>query len=252
MTDRPDPTRAAQIAMRPPLPKRFWTATALGARDGLFVVELDGKPARTPARAPLAVPFAPVADVLLAEWSAVGEVVDPAVMPMTRLVSSAIDAVAGSVAPVRAGVARYLASDLLCYRADRPDGLVARQSAAWDPILGWAAGRAGAPLQVTTGVGHVEQPADVLRALADLVPHEPLALAACETVTSLTGSAVIALALVHGRLDVPAAWAAAHVDEDWNIELWGSDAEAAARRAFRFAEMEAAGRVLEAAPRSTE
>ena len=253
MTHTPDdPMRAAQTNMRPELPKRFYRDVTVIAVEGGHAIALDGRTARTPARAPLVVARAMVAEGLAAEWRAVADRIDPALMPLTRLACSAIDGVAHARAPVAAEIARYAGTDLVCYRADRPTELARRQALAWDPVLAWAGTRLGVRLAVTTGIGHVGQPDGLATAVLAALPGEPLALAAVHTVTTLTGSALLALALAEGHLDVPSVWAAAHVDEDWNIELWGQDAEAAARRAFRFSDMDAAGLVLEASRPSSE
>jgi chaperone required for assembly of F1-ATPase len=165
-------------------------------------------------------------------------------MPLTRLANSIIDGVVDAAGPVQAEVAKFLASDLVCYRADSPDGLVARQAQHWDPLVAWACDAFGARLVLGEGVRFVEQPEDALAAAARAIPDEPWRLGAVHAVTTLTGSALIALALAQGQLSVEEAWAAAHVDEDWNIAQWGEDAQALERRAARTAEMRAAATVL--------
>jgi chaperone required for assembly of F1-ATPase len=247
MSDTPDdPMRSAQLNMRPVLPKRFYkVVSVLEVMDGLAIA-LDGKTARTPARMPLVVENRLIAEALAAEWAAVESHIDPALMPLTRLVCTAIDGVARDPAPVAAEVVRFASSDLLCYRAEAPAALVDRQRSSWDPLLAWATERLGYAFVVTEGVGHIAQASDVLEQFGIALPSGALGLAAFHTITTLTGSAIVALALAEGRLDAPSAWAAAHVDEDWNIEYWGQDEEAAKRRAFRLSEMEAAALVLEA------
>jgi chaperone required for assembly of F1-ATPase len=172
-------------------------------------------------------------------------------MPLTRLANVIIDRVGETAALVRAEIERYLASDLLFYRAVGPDGLLARQAAHWDPVLDWAATTFGARFVPNTGVTHVSQPAEAITAVAPLIPDATGAprqlwrLGAINVATTLTGSALLALALAAGRLDAESAWTAAHVDEDWNMDTWGRDAIALERRAFHFAELKAAAMVLD-------
>jgi chaperone required for assembly of F1-ATPase len=228
------------------LPKRFYREVAVGpAEGGGHCVQLDGRTALTPGKSPLAVPTARLAEALAAEWSAQAGVIDPAAMPLTRLVNTAIDGVAGRETEVAADIVKYAGSDLLCYRADFPEGLVARQRALWDPLLAWAGERYGARLAVVTGLMPVAQPPVATAGLADAVSGlETWALAPLHVMTTLMGSAVMALAVVDGRLGAEAAWEAAHVDEDWQIAEWGLDAEAAGRRARRWLEMQAAARMV--------
>jgi chaperone required for assembly of F1-ATPase len=211
----------------------------------LFRVLLDGKPIRTPAKAELAVPTEPLAQAIAEEWRAQGTHIDPSSMPLTRLANSAIDGVARREAEVRADIAKYAGSDLLCYRAEGPEVLQRRQAEVWDPILRWAEQDLGARFTINTGLMPVAQPdaatAAVARALED---YEGFALAALHVITTLTGSVLLALALARGRLTAEQAWAAAHVDEDWQISQWGEDAEAKARRERRWADMQAASRML--------
>lgn len=240
--ERPDPVRLAQQQARPPLPKRFYKEAGVAERDGGFALVLDGRPARTPAKQFLAVPSRPAAEALAAEWNAQAEVLDPAAMPLTRLVNSALDGVAADPEAVRADLLRYAGSDLLCYRAGDPARLVERQSTAWDPVLDWAHDDLGARFILAEGVMFAEQPERALDAVARALAGvgSPLALAALHSMTSLTGSVLLALAVARGRLSAAQAWAAAHVDEDYQAELWGIDDEAMERRAARWREMEAA------------
>ena len=200
---------------------------------------------RTPARRALAAPARPLAEALAAEWEAQREVIDPANMPLTRLANTIIDGVADAPAAVAAEIEKYLASDLVLYRAEAPDGLVARQAAAWDPVLAWAREALGARFVPGQGMVFTAQPAEALAAAAAAVPRDPWRLGALHALTTLTGSALIALALARGALSLDAAWTAAHVDEDWNMDFWGRDELALQRRAFRFAEMQAAALVLQ-------
>jgi chaperone required for assembly of F1-ATPase len=246
-----DPMEAARRGARPRLRKRFYRQAHVGAGGAAgFAVLLDGKPVATPARRALAAPTAALAAALAAEWDAQTDEIDPARMPLTRLANAAIDAVADAPAAVAAEVAKYLASDLVCYRADAPAGLVARQAQAWDPVLAWAREQLGARFVPVTGVMFAEQPADALAAARLGIPAEASnmkdiwRLAAVSSITALTGSALLALALGAGALAVDEAWAAAHVDEDWQMAQWGRDEIALARRAYRLAELQAAATVL--------
>jgi chaperone required for assembly of F1-ATPase len=224
------------------LPKRFYRQAAAAQLDGLHVVTLDGKPALTPGRARLALPTLSAAQAVAAEWENQIAVVDPAQMPLTRLLNSALDAVAQEVEAVRADVVKYAGSDLLCYRAGEPESLIEAQNHAWDPIIAWAREEIGADLALTQGVVFVEQPLEAIAAVREAVARipAPIPLAALHVMTTLTGSALLALAVARGRLSAPTAWRAAHVDEDFEILTWGVDAEAMARRERRWREMEAA------------
>jgi chaperone required for assembly of F1-ATPase len=231
----PDPVRRAQIQMRAPLPKRFYTAVTVAAGEEGFCVLLDGKTAKTPARVALALPTAAAAQQVADEYDAQAEIVDPRTMPMTRLVNTAIDGVAQAVDAVAEDILRFSSSDLLCYRADGPEGLVKAQNAHWDPILDWAQEALGARMNLAEGVVFVEQPRESIAAIQLHLARrsEPLRLASLHLMTSLTGSALIALAVEGGALEADPAWLAAHVDEDWQAEQWGHDSEAMARRAAR-------------------
>ena len=240
-----DPAEAVRRAARPRLPARFYTDARVEEADGAFRVVLDGRPVRTPARRILAAPTRLLADAIAAEWQAQRDVIDPARMPLTRLVNTILDGVVDAPSAVAADVERYLACDLLFYRAGGPAGLVARQARAWDPVLAWARDELGARFVLTEGIAFVAQPPNSLAASGEAIPRDPWPLGAVHSVTTLTGSALIALALARGALSVDAAWAAAHVDEDWNMDFWGRDQLALERRASRFAEMQAAATVLQ-------
>jgi chaperone required for assembly of F1-ATPase len=243
---RTGPIQAAQRLAAPTRPKRFYKDVAMEPAGAGYLLKLDGRRAMTPARQPLVVPTRSLADAVAAEWAGQGELIDPAAMPVTRLANSALDGVAPRMREVRAEVLAYAGTDLLCYRADGPERLVARQHAAWDPILAWAEARLGGRFMLAEGIVHVPQPEGTVAALRDLIAafDEPFRLAGLSLATTLSGSALIALALAEDALDPDAAWAAAHVDEDWNIAQWGEDAEAAARRAHRFADFRAAALAL--------
>jgi chaperone required for assembly of F1-ATPase len=206
---------------------------------------LDGKPLRTPAKHEFAVPTRALAEAIAAEWQAQRHHIDPRSMPLTRLANSAIDGVAGRQAQVRAEIVKYLASDLVCYRAAAPSELVRRQAEAWDPILDWCEQALGVRLAVTQGVMPVAQPEDAGALLeAWLKARDTFALAALSVMTTLLGSAVLAVAQAQGRLDDAAAWRAAHIDEDFQAGKWGVDPLAKARRDQQWGQMQAASRLL--------
>jgi chaperone required for assembly of F1-ATPase len=243
-----DPTEAARRAVRSHLRKRFYQRAHTGeAGEGGVPILLDGKPVQTPARRPLAAPTHALAEKIADEWAKLTDVIDPARMPLTRLANAVIDAVIDAQQPVAEEVTKYLGSDLLFYRADAPAGLIQKQSQAWDPVLAWAREQFGARFVLAQGVIHVQQPHEAIAAVRSAVPVEPWPLAAVSTITTLTGSALLALALTHGVLDADAAWAAAHVDEDWQMSQWGRDELALERRAYREAEFQAAIVVIELA-----
>jgi chaperone required for assembly of F1-ATPase len=240
-----DPMESARRGSRPNLRKRFYQGAGIGeVGEGGYPVLLDGRPIRTPARRPLAAPSRELAQAIAAEWDAQEGVIDPARMPLTRLVNAIIDGVVSRPEPVAAEIEKYLGSDLLFYRADQPEGLVAMQARHWDPVLQWMRDEYGARFILAQGVTFTAQPGEAIAAAARAIPKHPWRLGAANSMTTLTGSALLALALAHGRIDVDAAWAAANVDEDWNMSQWGRDEQALARRAYRFAEMQAAASVL--------
>jgi chaperone required for assembly of F1-ATPase len=239
-----NPMEAARRGARPILRKRFYERASTAPDGKLYAVRLDDKPVRTPAARLLAAPTLALAQALAAEWEAQRDLIDPAKMPLTRLANSIIDGVSERSAPVAEEVARYLASDLVCYRAGSPRGLVERQTREWDPIVEWARDVLGARLLLAEGVVHVTQPETALAAAGAAIPGDPWRLGAVHSVTTLTGSALLALALAQGRITADEAWAAAHVDEDCNMEQWGRDELALERRAYRYAELQAAATLL--------
>ncbi len=188
--------------MRPQLRKRFYQRAHAGDAAP-FAILLDGRPVKTPAGNALALPSRALAEAIAAEWDAQQERIDPATMPLTRLANSIIDGVAPTPAPVAEEVAKYLGSDLVCYRADTPEGLVARQAQHWDPILDWAR-TLGARFVLGEGVMFVAQPDHAIAAARAVIPSDPWRLGAVNVITTLTGSALIALALSEGRLTVDA------------------------------------------------
>jgi chaperone required for assembly of F1-ATPase len=241
-----DPQEAARRNTRARLRKRFYAEAAVAEASGGFAITLDGKPIRTPSGRIVTVPVREIADAVAAEWAAQKETIDPLTMPMTRFANSVVEAVVDRVKLVRDDVAKYLQSDLLFYRAGHPAALVAREARHWDPVLFWAAETFGAHFILAEGVVHVRQPDQAVGAASAALPQDPWSVAATHVVTTLTGSALLALALVHGRLESDAVWAAAHVDEDFNAEQWGQDDEVLSRRAARHADFSAAAAILKA------
>jgi len=238
-----DPMESARRNMRPNLRKRFYQSAGIGAGPS-YPLLLDDRVVKTPAGNMLEAPSAALTQAMAAEWNAQGERIDPATMPLTRLANTIIDGVTPNLVSVGQEVARYLGSDLVCYRADAPEGLVASQAQHWDPVLAWARDTPGARFVLSEGVMFVAQPESAVAAARAAIPSDPWRLGAVHLITTLTGSALIALAVAAKQLGVDEAWVAAHVDEDWNMKLWGRDELALERRAARFADMRAAGTVL--------
>lgn len=242
-----DPNEAARRSSRPVLRRRFYAeAEVASAEEGSFVVTLDGRTIKTPARRVMRAPAKEIAEAIAVEWRSQAETVDPASMPLTRLANSIIDGVADRADEVADDIARYFGSDALFYRAEHPQALVARQAQHWDPVLFWAADELGAHFILAQGVMHVGQPEAAIAAVRAVLPEDPWRLGAMHVATTLTGSALLALALLRGRLDADAVWTAAHVDEDWNVEQWGAEEEVSARRAARRTEFDVASRILAA------
>ena len=214
--------------------KRFYQDAAVVAGESGFEIHLDGRPVRTPAREPLALPTHRLAEAVAEEWRAQGDVVDPRSMPFTGLANGAIDQIAPNRESFAAGIARYAESDLLCYRAEGPTELVVREAAAWDPLLEWAMARYDVAFRVTQGIIPVAQPDETLARLTAVVTaFDPFTLAGLSTLVTLSGSLVCGLAVVEGGHDADLIWTAAEIDEAWEVEQWGEDKEAAARSAQR-------------------
>lgn len=241
-----DPQEAVRQTTRAPQRKRFYKAASLDEVEGGFAVVLDGKSIRTPAGQPVVVPNREIANAVVEEWNAQGEFIDPMTMPLTRLANSTIDGVMDNVAAVADDIEKFFGSDLLFYRAAFPEELIARQTQHWDPVLRWAADDLGAHFILTEGIMHVTQPDKAVAAARAALPADAWRVAALHVVTTVTGSALLALALAQGALSRQQVWAAAHVDEDWNSEKWGSDGEVELRRAARLLDFEAAATVLKA------
>lgn len=237
-------TERVRRAARTPPKRRFYKEVTVEEGGEGFRPLLDAKPVRTPAKALLSVPSRALAEAIAEEWRAQGPHIDPASMPLTRLANTIVD----RIVPARDGIVEslvaYAGADLVCYRAEAPEGLAARQSEAWDPVLDWAAEECGIRLTRIVGVMPRAQDNESLNVFRQAIQNEgDFVLGALADMTHLTGSALLALAVLRGRLSAEQAWAAAHVDEDWQISQWGEDAEASARRAARFRDMLAAARM---------
>ena len=245
----PDDKRATKVPgrepMTAPLPKRFYEEVTVDAQPEGFAIQLDGRPVRTPRKRQLIVPTRPLAEAIAEEWAAQGDKIDPATMPLSKLAITTVDGVGENMPEVRADIVHFAGSDLLCYRAEAPAALADLQAKTWDPTLRWIEAETGERFFLAEGVMPVTQSAAALTAFARLVdPFGAFALASLHVMTTLTGSAFLALAVAMGRMPVADAWAAAHLDEDWQIARWGIDVEAADRRERRWQEMQAAARFL--------
>ncbi len=207
--------------------KRFWKEAVPTAADGGYSVLLDGRPVRTPAKAPLVVPTLALAEAIAEEWQAQEGEIDPRNMPLTRSANSAIDKVRPQFDEVAAMLASYGETDLVCYRATGPAPLVARQADAWDPLLKWMHGQ-GVALHQARGIVHVPQPAESIALLRKRVfVLSEFELAALHDLVAISGSLVIGLAAMEGWAEGEALWSLSRVDEDYQEELWGRDEEAA-------------------------
>ncbi|MEO0544977.1 MAG: ATP12 family protein [Pseudomonadota bacterium] len=242
-----NPIEAARQASKTPLPKRFYTNVSVQEGERGHEVALDGRVVKTPGQKRVFLPAAG-AQLLADEFDAQEEYIDPKNMPLYRLLNTAIDGVATDMQAVAEDVVRFAGSDLLCYRAESPDALVSRQSEAWDPMLDWLGSRLASRFVLAEGIMHVTQPKSTIAAFGVLISQikDPLVLAALHSMTTLTGSAVLGFAVYDGEVDAADAWAAAHVDEDFNIEQWGDDAEAKAMRAWKWTQMKAASDLVDA------
>jgi chaperone required for assembly of F1-ATPase len=212
--------------------KRFYKETSVDAGEGGYRVLLDGRPMRTPAKAVLVVPTRPLAEAIATEWREVPEKAEINVshLPLTRLAATGLDRVTGQRARVIEDTAKYAGSDMLCYRASEPETLVMRQLETWQPLLDWADERYGARLVAVEGLAFVSQPQDAIARLHEAVAaHSDLGLSALYNLTHICGSLVVALAVAEGRLSAPQAFAAAQLDELYQIERWGEDPIAARR-----------------------
>jgi chaperone required for assembly of F1-ATPase len=226
--------------------KRFYKQVTVAETDGGYVVHLDGKPIRTPAKAPFILNNRALVQAIAEEWDAQTEDIRPHAMPVTQLASTAIDRIPAQRAEIVRAVAAYAGTDLLCYRTDHPVELAERQKRLWQPLLDWAEIRYGAALEVHIGIMPKPQPQDAIARLAEAVESlDNLTLAGLQNATSELGSLVLALALLERRISAEEAFAASQVDETFQIEQWGEDAEATARRAALRADIIATRRYLD-------
>ncbi len=243
---RDDGYGRAQKHVRRELPKRFYKVAEVKPVEGGFAVGLDGRVPKTPGAKPVVVPSEAVAEALAEEWSAQKEFIDPETMPLVRLVNSAIEAGEATMPVLLSEIIKYTGNDLLLYRADTPESLVRRQEQHWDGALVKLARHFDIAFQPTIGIVHQPQPPATLIRLGDVLEDEPLLpLTAMNAMMSITGSGLLAIAYRHGLLTAEDVWAAAHVDEDFNIELWGEVEEITTRRAKRRSEFDSAVRLLE-------
>jgi chaperone required for assembly of F1-ATPase len=228
--------------------KRFYKVVTVEPAGGRFEIRLDGRPIRTPLKAPLASESRSLADAIAAEWDAQKDEVKPQSMPFTQLLNTAIDRIRGQREQIVNGVSGYAETDLVCYRADRPAELARRQAELWQPLLDWAVTRYDAPLRTTAGIMPSVQPREAIRALHSAVEAlDDTALTALQAATAACGSLVVALALIEGRIDADAAYHASQLDELYQAEQWGEDEAAAERRAALKEEIAVARRFLDLA-----
>lgn len=238
----------AQHLNKVELPKRFYKEVDVARLEDGYAVTLDGRQVRTPGhKLPIVVPALSIAQTLASEWAAQGEFIDPATMPMVRLINSAVEGGADKIPEFRAEIGKFVAGDLLLYRADSPQELVAEQEREWDGALVAIARKFDVAFQPTIGILHQPQPPETLRKLEEAIANEGLfSLIGMLSITGLTGSGILAIAHRFGLLTPDQVWTAAHVDEDHQIRLWGEDEEASERRAKRHVEFDVAVAVVEA------
>ena len=216
--------------------KRFWTEVTVEAAPGGWRAALDGRAIKTAVGAPQIVPTSALAEALAGEWRAQGEVIDPRAFVLRDMADFAIDIVGADRTPVIAALLAYAESDTLCYCAEPDEPLAIRQRAVWEPLLTAAEQRRGVEFTRVSGIIHRAQPAATLERLrAVLETQDDLTLAALNTLASLAASLVIALAALDPDADSAALWDAANLEEDWQAEHWGADAEALALRTKRAA-----------------
>ena len=226
--------------------KRFWNQADAVERDGGWGVELDGKPLRTPARDLLTVPTKALAEAIASEWNEVGDKIDPGTLPLTGLANAAVDRVTPDKEAFAKGIARYAEADLACYRAEGPSALVDRQTESWDALIGWGRRRFDVDFRTTRGIVHVDQPAATVDRLSHAVAAlDPFRLAGLSPLVTISGSLLAALGVLEGTLMPDQAWDAVTVDDRWQLEQWGSDAEAEAAIDNRRRNFMAAARFLE-------
>lgn len=243
-----DPMGSAQRSMRPKLAKRFYEEANVSKAEDDFVVLLDGRTVKTPGKVALRFASEDAAQLVSDEFASQVEVLDPVLMPCYRIANTALDGVSLDMQAVVEDVLRFCGSDLLCYRAEEPEELVDKQRAAWDEPLDWVEKLLGAQFNLAQGVMHVAQPRETIAAYGAQIKSisDPMVLASFHSIMTLTGSAILALAVFKDNMSAADAWNAAHVDEDHVIEQWGEDQEAKERMVYRWSEMEAADRMLKA------
>lgn len=228
------------------LPKRFYKEVTIGEADGGFDIRLDGRSVKTPLKRPFAVPSRAMAEAIAAEWDAQETHINPSTMIVTRLANTAVDRVREDEARIVTELTGFAASDLVCYRAGSPDPLVERQSLHWDPVLAWVKASHGIQFICVEGIVHHAQPDAALAVVSQaLTAEDEFRLTAIHNITTLTGSTLIAMMTASGGLSGGDAWASAHADEDWQIEQWGGDEEAEARRAVRKLDFDATMQFLQ-------
>lgn len=227
-------------------PKRFYKKVKIACEEGSFTILLDERPVKTPARRHFLVPTEVFAEFIAQEFENQKHVIDPAKMPMTRLVNTVIDGIADDMQVVFEDLLRFVACDMIFYRAQTPTALVRKQSEQWDPLLNWAEEKLGARFYLTEGLMHVEQSPASIQAVSHYLRsiESPYMLAALHMMTTLTGSALIALAVAAGKIDADHAWSIAHLDEDWMMEQWGMDKETMVCRAHKQVEFNAAVTII--------
>ncbi len=229
--------RLSRDRIQRPLPKRFYKSVTVTEQLG---IALDGRGVKTPLKAPLVLPNHALAEAVAAEWDEQIEVINPHAMPLTKLANTAIDRAVAERSKITAEIVEFAGSDMVCYRAESPVGLVLRQTTHWDPIIAWARSELKARFATVSAITHRRQSAEALQTLeAHITALDPFSFVTVHNLTTLTGSALLAAMVAAGKIPADAAWLVANVDEDWQIETWGEDAEAATRRAGRLREFSA-------------
>jgi chaperone required for assembly of F1-ATPase len=226
--------------------KRFWTDVTVEPDESGWAILLDGRSLKTPARAALAVPTQALAEAIAEEWRSVGETVDPRAMPLTGLANAAIDRVAPDRQAFAQGLARYAEADLACYRVEGPRELVAQQELSWDPLLAWARRRYDVDFATTCGLMHVAQPGATVERLSHAIAAlDPFQLAGLSPLVTVGGSLVAGLAVIEKAIGADEAWKAVSIDEQWQLDQWGADAEAEKALDNRRRDFMAGARLLE-------
>lgn len=226
--------------------KRFYKSVAVAPVENGYQIHLDGRPVRTPSKTLLTIPAKALAEAVAQEWDAQTETIEPAAMPLTRHANTVLDRVTTQRANVVGEISRYGENDLVCYRADWPTDLAERQAATWDPLIEWARRRYDASLGIVQGIMHRPQGEEALKRFAQAVDAlDDWHLAPLHTITTITGSLVIALALLEGEITAEAAFDAGQLDELYQVEKWGEDSLARKARESRRTDLLAAARFLE-------